>query len=133
MPSYHLHAPRVSTDLEKARAVRIPMFTRSGREVLALRSFNRETMRVVCLIEGCVEHTYDYDDLLHHLGDPGKRAHFEAAGFPVKNAHAHRIFAPLLDAMSGGPKLCDCAPGVCAYPLGERHEDRSCKAVRPAG
>lgn len=83
MRTYNLHLPEVRTPAQKAAAVAIPMFARSGKQVLELRAFNRDTRRVVCAIEGDAEHTYDFTDLLHHLGDAGKRAHFEAAGFKL--------------------------------------------------
>lgn len=99
MSTYNVHVPEVRTPAQKAAALKVPLYTRSGREVSEVRSFNRETLRVVCAIEGGAEHTYDYSDLVHHLGDAGKRAHFEAAGFTVKNAHAHPVFQKILSGI----------------------------------
>lgn len=80
--AYVVGAPR-PTD---AQALAIPLFTRSGRQVLRVASLNRETCRVSCEIEGTsVEHTYDLADLIHHYGLPGVRIHLRAAGYEVQS------------------------------------------------
>jgi len=62
--------------------LRIPLFVRTGKRVERILSFNDETRRAICEIEGGLEREYDWRDIVHHNGEEGKRAHLEAAGFP---------------------------------------------------
>lgn len=62
-----------------AAALTIPMFTRSGKQVLEIRKFDAVTGQCACLVEGGALRTLKYTSLAHHFGDPGKRAHLKAA------------------------------------------------------
>ena len=74
MPTYHLHAPRPTRE----QALRIPMYTRSGKQVLQVVAVNNETKRAICRVEASdSEHTYDICDLIHHYGQAGVRKHLE--------------------------------------------------------
>lgn len=75
MPTYHLHLPRPTHE----QALKIPLYTRSGKRVVCVTAVNNNTRRAICTVEGSMaENTYDISDLVHHYGEAGVREHLAA-------------------------------------------------------